>query len=163
MVAAGLAPVEGGMLPWTFLRRLYEVPGARRHLDLVALHPYSSTLRGMVFQIRKARRIMARAGDEAKPLLVSEVGVASESRFPTGFDWGREGQASFLQQAYGLLLRNRSRWRIAGADWYAWQDLPTGDGHCVFCQHAGLFDTAGRPKPAWRAFHRLATPPRRGV
>jgi len=151
IVAAGLAPVEGGMLPWTYLRRLYEAPGARRDFDIVALHPYSSRLRGMVFQIRKARRIVARAGDGGKPLLVSEIGVASDSRLPTGFDWGMAGQASFLRRAYRLLLDNRQRWRIAGADWYAWQDLASSDAHCVFCQYAGLFDSAGTAKPAWRA------------
>jgi hypothetical protein len=151
------------MLPWRFLGRLYEAPGVGRHFDLVALHPYSSTLRGMVFQIRKARRIMRRAGDASTPLLVSEIGVASASLLPTGFNWGLEGQASFLRQAYSVLLDNRRRWRVAGADWYAWQDMSASDPHCVFCQHAGLLDASGRPKPAWRAFRRIASTPRRGV
>lgn len=84
IVAAGLAPVEGGMLPWTFLRKLYEVPGVRGTIDLVALHPYSSTLGGMTYQIRKARQVLVAAGDGRKPLLISELGVASSSRLPTG-------------------------------------------------------------------------------
>jgi hypothetical protein len=30
------------------------------------------------------------------------------------------------------------------------------DPHCVFFEFAGLFDDAGRPKPAWRALRRIA-------
>jgi hypothetical protein len=155
IIAAGLAPVEGGMLPWTFLRKLYEVPGARRAIDTVALHPYSSTLGGMTYQIRKARQVMVAAGDGGKPLLISELGVASSSLLPTGFNRGLKGQASFLRQAYRLLLRSRDRWHIAGVDWYAWQDLPASDPHCVFCEFAGLFDSTGAPKPSWRALRQV--------
>lgn len=157
IVAAGLAPVEGGMLPWVFLRRLYAVPGVRASFDLAAVHPYSPTLGGMSFQIREARQVMAAAGDARKPLLVSELGVASSSRLPTAFNWGPKGQATFLRRAYRLLLERRRRWRIAGVDWYAWRDMPSPDPHCVFCEYAGLFGADGRPKPAWAALRQVAT------
>jgi hypothetical protein len=163
IVAAGLAPVEGGMLPWTFLRKLYAVPGVRGTFDLAAVHPYSSSLGGMAYQVRKARQVMAAAGDADKPLLVSELGIASDSQFPTAFNWGSKGQASFLRRAYGLLLGARQRWHIAGIDWYAWQDMATADPHCVFCKYAGLFDPSGKPKPAWRALRTVATSKGRGV
>ena len=163
IVAAGLAPVEGGMLPWTFLRKLYFVPGVRGSFDLAAVHPYSASLGGMAYQVRKARQAMAAAGDGRKPLLVSELGVASGSRLPTGFNWGLKGQAAFLHRAYRLLLGARDRWHIAGVDWYAWRDLSVSDSHCVFCEHAGLFDPRGKPKPAWRAFAHLAAEARAGT
>lgn len=163
VVAAGLAPVEGGMLPWKFLRKLYAVPGVRSSFDLAAVHPYSSWLGGVAYQVRKARQVMAAGGDAGKPLLVSELGVASDSSLPTDFDWGSKGQATFVRRAYGMLLRARGRWRIAGVDWYAWQDMPTADPHCVFCEHAGLFDPRGKPKPAWRAFAHLAAEARAGI
>jgi hypothetical protein len=156
VVAAGLAPVEGGMLPWTFLRKLYAAPGVRHSFDIAAVHPYSSTLGGVAYQVRKARQVMSAAGDGRKPLLVSELGVTSASQLPTGFDWGLEGQATFLRRAYGLLLRSHQRWHIAGVDWYAWKDMEVADPHCVFCQHAGLFDAAGKPKPAWRALTQVS-------
>ncbi len=156
IVAAGLAPVEGGMLPWTFLQKLYAVPGVRSSFDVAAVHPYSSTLRGVAYQVRKARQVMAAGGDGRKPLLVSELGVASASPLPTGFDWGVKGQARFLRRAYRMLLGARGRWHIAGVDWYAWRDMAVADPHCVFCQHAGLLDSAGQPKPAWRAFAHVA-------
>lgn len=163
IVAAGLAPVEGGMLPWTFLRKLYAVPGVRSSFDVAAVHPYSSWLGGVAYQIRKARKVMSAAGDGRKPLLVSELGVASASPLPTAFDWGVKGQAKFLRRAYRMLLGARERWHIAGVDWYAWRDMAVADPHCVFCQGAGLFDSAGRAKPAWRAFAHLAAGARRGA
>jgi polysaccharide biosynthesis protein PslG len=157
IVAAGLAPVEGGMLPWVFLRRLLGVPGAIRHFDMVAVHPYASHLRDVALQVRLAREAMARAGGARMPLLVSELGVASNSQLPTSFNRGRIGQARFLRSAFRLLLRNRARWHIAGIDWYAWQDAQGPDPHCVFCEYAGLFDANGAPKPAWGAFRHIAT------
>jgi hypothetical protein len=162
LVAAGLAPVEGGMLPWAFLRRLYDTPGVGASFDLAAVHPYSSTLDGVAYQVRRARQAMSAGGDGGKPLLVSELGVASDSRLPTGFDWGLKGQAAFLRRAYALLLGARERWRIAGVDWYAWRDMPASDPHCVFCEFAGLFDSSGRAKPAWRALRGVATSSTRG-
>jgi polysaccharide biosynthesis protein PslG len=163
IVAAGVAPVEGGMLPWEFLRRLLSIPGAGRLIDIVAVHPYAIQLTGIAYQIRLARRAMAQAGMGRMPLLVSEFGIASGARQPTGFDRGLRGQAAFLRRAYEMLLSQRRRWRIAGVDWYAWQDMPLPDPHCVFCQFAGLFDRNGEPKPAWWALRRVATSPRPGV
>jgi hypothetical protein len=159
IVAAGVAPVEAGMLPWEFLRRLLEVPGASRLIDVVAVHPYAIQLADVAYQIRLARRAMARAGLSRMPLLVSELGIASGARLPTGYDRGLGGQAVFLRQAYRLLLRQRRRWHIAGIDWYAWRDMSLPDPHCVFCQFAGLFDRDDRPKPAWWALRRVATSP----
>lgn len=163
IVAAGLAPVEGGMLPWVFLRLTLAVPGAIRWLDLIAVHPYASRLRDVALQVRLAREAMAHAGGARVPLLVSELGVASDSQLPTSFNRGKVGQARFLRGAYGLLLRNRSHWRIAGVDWYAWQDAPEPDPHCVFCQFAGLFDANDDAKPSWRALRAIATSIGRGV
>jgi polysaccharide biosynthesis protein PslG len=163
VVAAGLAPVEGGMLPWKFLRKLYVVPGVGRSFDMAAVHPYSSWLGGVTYQVRKARHVMAAAGDSRKPLLVSELGVASDSPLPTAFDWGSKGQALYLRRAYGSLLRARQKWHIAGVDWYAWQDMSAADPHCVFCEHAGLFDPRGKPKPAWGAFAHVAAAARAGA
>jgi hypothetical protein len=156
IVAAGVAPVEAGMLPWRFLARLYRVPGARRYFDVVGLHPYSSSIRGLEYEVRHTRRAMARAGDSGTPLQLTELGTASSGLFPNPYDKGPAGQASYLRRAFGLLLDERRRWRIAGVDWFTWQDAPTADPHCVFCQYAGLFDGDGNPKQSWWAYRSLA-------
>lgn len=157
IIAAAVAPVEAGMLPWTFARRMYRVPGVRRDFDAMAVNPYASSIPGVEFEIRQIRHAMAEAGDSAKPLRVTELGVASDGLFPNPFDKGSIGQARFLRQAYRLLLGHRRRWDISGVDWFAWRDLGYTDSHCVFCQYAGLFDANGQPKPAWHAFRRIAS------
>ncbi|HEU4739782.1 MAG TPA: beta-galactosidase [Solirubrobacterales bacterium] len=154
VVAAGLAPVEGGLFPWEFLRRMYRVPGARQAFDVMAIHPYSTSLGALEYELRAMRKAMARAGDGAKPLLVTELGVASDGAYPNPFDKGLRGQARFLRRAYDLMLEHRRRWRLAGAYWFTWRDTMAPDPHCVFCGFAGLYDARGEPKPAWWALTR---------
>jgi polysaccharide biosynthesis protein PslG len=157
IVAAGVAPVEGGTLPWVYLRQLYKVPGVKQSFDAVGLHPYASSLWSLEYQIAHARAAMASGGDRETPLAVTEFGVASDGAPVSPMVKTRAGQAAFLRRAYGLLLENRGRWRLSGAAWFTWRDGSVVDPHCVFCEHAGLLDRDGRPKPAWRAFRRLAT------
>ncbi|HYJ20518.1 MAG TPA: hypothetical protein VEW07_00690 [Solirubrobacterales bacterium] len=154
IVAAGVAPVEGETRPWEFLRRLYRVPGVERQFDVAALHPYAPSVRGVEYEIRQTRRVMARAGDGRTPLQLTELGVASAGRFANPFDRGRRGQARFLERVFARLESERTRWRLAGVDWFTWQDAPAADRYCVFCEFAGLFDKAGEPKPSWWAFRR---------
>lgn len=155
IVAAAVAPVEAGMLPWNFIRDLYRVPGVKRYFDVMAVNPYSPTIAGVGYEIRRIRHAMAVAGDSDTPLLITELGVASNGVLPNPFDKGRRGQARFLRQVYGRLIASRRRWRLAGIDWFAWQDLGYTDSNCVFCQYAGLFDIEGRPKPSWYALRRI--------
>lgn len=163
ILTAGVAPVEAGITPWAFLRRLYRVPGVRRSFDVVALHPYAPYVPWVRTEIRFVREVMVAAGDGETPLQLTELGVASSSTFRNPFDRGRTGQAAFLRRVFGLALRNRRRWRLAGVDWFTWQDATAADPHCVFCEYGGLFDASGAPKPAWQAFRSIATRARGGV
>jgi hypothetical protein len=162
IVAAGVAPVGGGFLPWVFLRRLYRVPRVGRSFDIVAVHPYATNVRRMEVQVGDARTIMDASGDSGTSLLVSEFGVASQGRIESAFVVGERGQASFVRDALRMLLSKRQRWRIAGADWFTWQDGTTADPNCAFCEGAGLVDREGRPKPAWWAFRQFALGAQRG-
>jgi polysaccharide biosynthesis protein PslG len=155
VVLAGVAPVGAGIGVGAFLRKLFRVAGVRRDFDVAAIHPYSATLRGVEYRLRAARRALAGAGLGRRPLLVTEVGVASWGDYPSAFVRGRDGQAEFLRATYARLLQMRRRWRIAGVDWFTWRDTSRLDSHCAFCQGAGLLDRAGRPKPAWWALRRL--------
>ena len=157
IVAAAVAPVEGGTLPWVYLGRLYRVPGVKRSFDVLGLNPYASSLWSLEFQIRAARRAMAVGGDSSTPLEVTEFGVASDGSRISPMVKTPVQQAAFLRRAYGLLLENRRRWRLSGAAWFTWRDGLSVDPHCVFCQHAGLFDASGKAKPAWTAYRRAST------
>ena len=164
IVAAGVAPVEAGIPPWTFLRRMYAVRGVRRDFDVAALHPYAPHVRWVDQQIRLVREVMSRAGDSRKPLQLTEIGVASAGHYPNPYDKGRGGQASYLRRVFRLAIENRSRWHLAGIDWFTWQDATAADPHCVFCEYGGLFDVSGAPKPAWPAFKKAVAAARpRGV
>jgi hypothetical protein len=155
IVLAGIAPVGAGMRTWVFMQRLLRVAGVRRHFDLAAIHPYSANMSEMNYQLSRVRAAMAAGGAGRKPLIVSEIGVASDGFYPSAFVKGRIGQAEFLEDAFARLLAMRHRWRIAGVDWFTWADEPNPDPHCSFCQGAGLFDVEGQPKPAWFAYRRL--------
>jgi polysaccharide biosynthesis protein PslG len=159
VIAAGVAPVEGGISPWSFLRRLYRQPGVRGAFDVLALHPYAPHVAWVADEIRFVRKLMAEAGDAHTPLQLTEIGVASGGDRSDAFDLGRHGQASYLRRVLALALRNRGRWHLSGLDWFTWRDASGADPHCGFCQHSGLFDPSGEPKPAWSAFRAAATSP----
>lgn len=154
VVAAGLAPIERQPPAWEFLRRLYRVPGFRADADLIALHPYSTTVGLLAQRVERMRAVMAAAGDARKQLLITEFGVASSSSIPTTMDRGPLGQARYLERSFARLARKR-RWRIAGAYWYALADNPAQDPSCQFCSYMGLFDVAGEAKPSWWALKRV--------
>lgn len=157
VIAAGVAPVEGGISPWSFLRSLYQQPGVRGTFDVLALHPYAPHVAWIAAEIRFVRKLMAEADDANTPLQLTEIGVASGSDRRDVFDLGPRGQASYLRRVIALTLRNRRRWRLSGVDWFTWRDALGADSHCGFCQHSGLLDASGMPKPAWRAFREAAT------
>ena len=98
---------------------------------------------------------MSQAGDARTPLLISEIGLASAARVRTPFDRGLRGQARFLTRAFSRLVAQRRRWRLAGAYWFAWRDATSADPICAFCEHSGLLDANGKPKPAWGALKRV--------
>lgn len=167
ILTAGVAPVEAGITPWAFLRRLYEVPGVARYFNVVALHPYAPYVQWVEREIRFVRRVMVEAGDGGTALQLTELGVASGGVLPNVFDKGPVGQAEFLRRSYRLVLRNRRRWHIGGLDWFTWRDAVSSDPHCVFCEYGGLVTDEGAPKPAWWAYRhvveRTATHSGRGV
>jgi hypothetical protein len=159
---AGVAPVGDGIPTWQFLRRLFRIPGTRRNFDLVALHPYSANLAELNYSIGKTRRQMELAGLGARPLLISELGIASTGDASSVFVQGAAGQADFLLESFTRLLRMRQRWHIAGVDWFSLRDTAASDPYCSFCQGSGLFDLGDGPKPAWFALRRVVLAGLRG-
>jgi hypothetical protein len=162
IVLAGIAPVGAGMPTWTFMRRLLRVPGVVHDFDFAALHPYSANLLQLNYQLAKVRAAMAAGGAGRKPLILTEIGVASQGSYPSAFVEGEAGQARFLREAYARLLEMRHRWRIAGAYWFTWRDEANADPHCSFCQGAGLLRLDGGAKSAWFAYRGVVAAARAG-
>jgi polysaccharide biosynthesis protein PslG len=136
-----------------FLKGLYAVRSARKHFDAVAVHPYGGTLRLLRYQVQAARRIMDRNGDATVPIWVTETGWSTNGPRRWQLVTTPRGQAKLLQQSFGMLLRNRSRWGIERVVWFAWRDFE--QDLCRWCGGAGLLNLNGDPKPAWSRFKRF--------
>jgi hypothetical protein len=146
---AGLAESRHGVPVARYLSALYGVPGARRHFDVAAIHPYDRTGAAAVRRVRRFRAVMNQHGDRRTPIWVTEFGWGT-GRGRAPFMVTRRRQASLLG---GLLraLRGARRERVGAIYLFCLQDRRLRRGeHDWFGPHAGLFDLAGRPKPAWR-------------
>jgi Glycosyl hydrolase catalytic core len=136
-----------------FLKRLYRIEGIRRRFDGVAVHPYGGTLELLVAQVESARRIMDRFGDTRVPILVSEMGWATDGPRDFPIVTTEQGQAARLRDAFQILLKRRGRYGIERVIWFAWRDFE--HDICPWCGGAGLIDLNGDPKPSWRQFTRF--------
>ncbi|HKH64012.1 MAG TPA: hypothetical protein VKA35_00960 [Solirubrobacterales bacterium] len=135
-----------------FLDRLYRSSGVKASFDGVALHPYAADVGELRAAVEGVRATMARHGDRRSDLYVTEMGWGSAyNPRLVAFEVGLQGQARELRRAFGYLLSNRRRLRLAQVDWFTWKDL---QGSCAFCDSSGLFRSGARfkPKPAWHAF-----------
>ncbi len=143
---------DGAKTSWAYLNALYKVKGIKKAFDTAAIHPYSPTLRGIKFQIKKIRRVMKKNRDRGAKLRLTELGWGSANN--GNLNEGRSGQAKLLKKSFRLLERKKGVWKIKGATWFAWQD--NAAGACTFCPSAGLFEADRDPKPSWTAFQEVA-------
>lgn len=139
---------------WQFLNRFYKSKRIKRKFDGVAVHPYSPGLRGVKYQMRKIRRVMKRNGDKRTKVYVTELGWGSDSG-GNPLNKGRQGQARMLKKSFGLLKRNRRKWKIAGVFWYTWRDPSEFTDSCVWCPSAGMLETDFGKKPSWHRFTKM--------
>ena len=119
---------------WLALRQLYKA-GAHGLFDVVALHPYTRRAEDVLKLVRFARRVMAKHGDGALPIWITELSwPAAEGRRRAGRGIGIEvsaqEQAVLLAQALRLLARARKHERIEKVLWYTW--LSSGKGPSPF-------------------------------
>jgi hypothetical protein len=146
---------------WNALSQLYRA-GARRLFDVVAVHPYTRSPKGVITILRRVRRVMDRAGDARKPIVADEISWPSAlgrtaHRNISDFDTTQAGQASDLARLLPMLGRERVRLGLLGFDYYTWAGTDRRGG--VSFDFAGLFRLArGRfvAKPAFSSFKRAA-------
>ncbi len=157
VVLAGLADTS-----WEYLDSIYRVPGARRLFDIVAIHPYTAHPAGVITILQRARAVMDRFGDAAKPILVTEVTwPSSQGKAPPqfGVSTTEAQQAQRLAQVIPLLEQNRSKLGLMGFYWYTWMGDESPGGSSDAFRFAGLVKDVGgvlKPKPALGAFTRGA-------
>ena len=132
--------------------------GITRSFDFVGFHPYSQNIRILRAQIERIRRLLARVGDRRARLAVTEIGWASDGERPRPLVVGAAHAGGPPASIVRACSRERDTgWHISDVQWYAWQDSHAIEDGCVFCEYAGLFDSFGRPKPAWAAFRRAVS------
>jgi hypothetical protein len=109
---------------------------------------------------REVHAVMARHGDGAKPIWMTELGWNTQSTEPGSCNTGmwagqkplgvsEEQQAEFLTQAYGCLAADPI---VEVALWFGIQDIPGAQ----YAAGYGLFRPNGSPKPSAAAFKALA-------
>jgi hypothetical protein len=152
VISAGVFGTPGhGTTAWRFLSRMYKVPGVAGAFDALAVHPYAGDLKGVVYQIERARRIMARNGDAAKPMWITELGWPTLDEVGNGFSTTERGQKRLLVRTFNRVIRERPSWRVDKIVWYTWRDNSLF-ANCNLCRSSGLFRKDLTPKPSWAAF-----------
>jgi polysaccharide biosynthesis protein PslG len=144
-------PADGQAIDaWKFLSKIYK-RGAKPFFDSAASHPYSGNLAGIKFQIKKFRKVMKRNHDGGADIWITEMGWGSKKHVQSSLGKGRKGQARILKKSFKLLKHKRGKWNIHGIMWFTFKDHddPT---FCTWCDSAGLFSKAFKPKPAWNRF-----------
>jgi hypothetical protein len=162
----GAQIVIGGLVndSWNALQKVYDAGGAGL-FDVMAVHPFTKDVGGVVTILRKVRRVMAAHGDGAKPLMVTELSWPSavgkvKPKYLRGFETTVQGQAQRVRQGYATLARWRARLRIIQVDWYSWLRFDAFKKETF--DYAGLRHIAARrphkieDKPAAGAFKKEA-------
>ncbi|MEA2444064.1 MAG: polysaccharide biosynthesis protein PslG [Thermoleophilales bacterium] len=145
---------------WKALARIYRV-GGRPYFDVVALHPFTGGVDGVLEIARRNRAVMARNHDARKTFLITETAwTSSRGRTSTGYTWEttEAGQAGKVRHLLRLLARVRRSARIERVFWYTWMTTDSSPGYSF--DYAGLRRLRGagpaESKPALAAFKQTA-------
>jgi hypothetical protein len=145
--------IRGRIPALQFMRRLYRVRGVKRSFDIVALHPYSRTVRGTLGQARGIRKVMRSAGDARTQLSITELGWSSNRPNGSLLAKGVKGQSRMLRKSFRALRRASGPLRLRDVMWFSLRDIdPSGPGSCPNCPYSGLLRIDGTPKPSFNAF-----------
>lgn len=123
---------------WPELEKIYKLK-ARNLFDVVAIHPFTARVSGVLAILRNNREVMRRYGDSKKLLWVTELSWTS-ARGQAAWTYGNEtterGQAKKVTEAYTMLAKYRSELKLQRAYWYTWL---TYDAHPNYpFDYAGL-------------------------
>jgi hypothetical protein len=158
----GAKVILGGLpnYSWKSLQKIYAIPGARRLFDVVAVHPYTRSPKGVITILSFVRQVMNREGDPRKPIVADEVSWPSslgKTVHNTGYDFAttEAGQARNISRLLPLLGRYRTRLHLMGFYWYTWASTEQING--LAFDFAGLLKYIPDgfqfiPKPALTAF-----------
>jgi hypothetical protein len=109
---------------WTALQQFYDA-GGQGLFDVMAVHPFTLEVGGVLVILQKVREVMAQHGDAAKPMMVTELSWPSavgkvKKKWLRGFEVTPAQQANRVKAGYAALARYRTRFNITQVDWYSW-------------------------------------------
>jgi polysaccharide biosynthesis protein PslG len=176
-----LGPLTGNDFP--FLEKLYDngigglTDAVAVHLDTACLVTGPSTFfrdadkrisQYVFLGVREVIATMKARGDGGKPVRVTEYGWSStqdasgsgpscergagKGTKPSGVTPADQG--TFLAQGYHCLAQEPE---VQAATWFTLRDAPVAENPLDELRHYGLLSTSGAKKPAWDAFHAIAT------
>lgn len=152
---AGLPVVGNGFDPSEYLRKFYRVRGIERKFDVIAVHPYARSYRGVKGAVLRLRSLLKDVRDRGRYIWITETGWAthgSEFRFMVK---GTRGQAQQLTRTFKMLRKNRGRWNIGTVVWFRWRDQAVPSQNRGAFDYAGLYKKNGKPKPSCKRFVRF--------
>jgi hypothetical protein len=123
VVLAGLPQAS-----WKELEKVYAAGGGGL-FDIADVHPYTKRPADAIRIIRLSRQVMARHGDAAKPLVVTEFTWSSAwntNAHKYGWEQTERGQAQRIREILPKLAAVRTRDKILGVYWYTWISPPSG-------------------------------------
>lgn len=146
---------------WEALAKLYGA-GAKGSFDVVALHPYTRKVAGIVQTVEHVRSVMKKRKD-VKPVALTEISFSSSNgdspdRYAT-WDTNEAGQAKSATSALRTIAKERKRLGIRQVSWYSWLS-PMARG-AAWSEYSGLSRMSGARvvrKPALAAYARIALP-----
>jgi hypothetical protein len=158
VVTAGIPAslLSGAIRFERFVGAMYKAKGAR-YFDTLAPNAYGRTAQDVIGSIGNLRKLMNRNGDRRGKIWVTEVGWGTGGP-RSRFNIGERRQAVEIPKLLRGLYRVRGRLRLRGVVYFGWQDLRpyAPKFKDMWGLHTGLFKLNGRPKPAYRAFKRVA-------
>jgi hypothetical protein len=160
---AGAKVVLGGISneSWKYLEHMYDKGGIKGAFDVAALHPYTSKAGGIITLTKRFRIVLRRNGDSKRPLWITEVGLpASKGRIKSKnkLQTTDQGMADYLEDAYDVLVKNRSSSlaKVARVYWYNWASVYC----CEQFRFTGILQYDNKetvtPKPAFERYVAVA-------
>jgi hypothetical protein len=153
---------------WRDLAKLLDVPGPKLRFDAAGAHPFSGRPSNALKIVRLNRQALDHRGYGKVPLWLTELtwSSAKGKKQPLTQNWEttESGQAQRLTDIYKLLLRDRTKLKLARVFWYTWATVDNGSPNSF--DYSGLRSVLPgggfRDKPALGAFRTVALAAERG-
>jgi polysaccharide biosynthesis protein PslG len=143
---------------WKGLGQIYAA-GGKPYFDVVAIHPYTKKVSGLVRIMKYVRDRMKQYDDAGKPMVVTEMSWPSAKGHIKKLDFNEvteKEQAQRVTGAFELMARNRRKFRIQAAYWYTWMTTDRGGYYFDYAGLKKLTSKGPRSKPAFKAFRSVA-------